>query len=272
MNVDLAFAQLRAANPVPEAGSLSLQTNGAPAASEWREASMPIEQSEDRLDRPEEEQQRPRAWKAPLLVAAVAALVVTVAVILLSGGDGSEFAEPNSLAPEEVALAFLAARGADEERYWALIADDATLPLGMAVTSQSGSEFLRDMFDTMQAMNARTVDVSCDLTGETHERSGGAIVNCAGWYEDAVQDALGVNRVGMTASYAVRDSQIVHFGETNVENQDVVEFVDDYMAENHLDEMVAACWGPDATGKTCSAHRLEYLPELADAWQARDTG
>lgn len=273
MNLELAFDQLRAANPVPGAGSLSTSQHpeGAVRAPDLRGADMGTLRTDDQPRRLTTPDTKHGHWKVPLVMAGVAALIVAIVAILLPGG-GSNVVDTDSLGPDEAAAAFLAATGREEGRYWALIADQATLTLGNSITSESGRAAIMDQFTVHEALNVRHSDVTCHAIERTHERSGGMIVECDGRYEDAILDGLGVGAVSFQASYAVRDGQIVHFFDYEPQNLEAVDFVDDYMQEHHLDEMVAACWGPDSTGATCSAHLLRYLPELAEAWQARDSG
>lgn len=269
MDIELAFDQLQASNPVPV--SRSQHPAGAGGAPDLKGEEMGTHRTDDQPRRLITPDTKHGNWKVPLVMAAVAALIVAIVAILLPGG-GSNVVDTDSLGPDEAAAAFIAASGHDEGRYWALIADDATLTLGNSITSESGRAAIMDQFTVHEAINVRHTDITCRTTEQTHERSGGSIVECDGRYEDVILDGLGVGAVPFHASYAVRDGQIVHFFDYEPQNLEVVDFVDDYMQEYHLDEMVAACWGPDSTGATCSAHLLRYLPELAEAWQARDSG
>lgn len=215
-------------------------------------------------DRPARAAQRHRRW---------ALLLAVVAAGLVSGcgdDDGNASGSSTAAVPRDpagvVSAAWEAWSAADEDAFFALVADDA-IWFGSSVASEAGRTAMEYSWGLNTTMQASFADRACVETGDIEAVSQGSVVECTALFSDLRHEAFSVEPARVTGRYAVADGRIVNAmafdpGTT----PEWARFLETFLGNNHGAEMNAACSGSEASGQSCALVILAHVDQAAAAW------
>jgi len=138
-----------------------------------------------------------------------------------------------------------------------------------SVVGLSGQAAIDDMLTDgafLYSLEASLANVSCRDTGVVDEVANGVVVDCSAQYNDAVMNAFGVEPQWISASYSVKDDQIVRILSFNDAVLPFGSYFEGYLINQGAEAHKSACES-DRRSQPCAKTLIQLAHEAAPGWQ-----